>query len=218
MPNSSIAATFLYHIDEGPDLFADACVCDESHYLIFLSLWGRDTAVREFLARLTLGSADRGLDRFRLVAAEDTSIPVAVANVDRLEKRETRTFQRTLFGSMLHVWLFDSRCVRPDKANGSALAILPKDGASRTQRLWSLVQDTCPLPLLPHWRDNVLDLLQSQSMLLSLAFAVGPVEGYRIALDVPSLTTALGDLIRSGVLNIADHHEEPHSSVLARVA
>ncbi len=217
MPNSSNAATFLYRIDECHDLFADACVCDESHYLIFLSLWGRDTAVKEFLARLTLGTAERGLDHFHLVVAEDTSIPVAVANVDRLEKRETRAFQRTLFGSMLHVWLLDSRCVKPDKANGSALAILPRDGATRTQRLWSLVQDTCPLPLLPHWRDNVLDLLQSQSMLLSLSFAVGPVEGYRIALDIPALTTALGDLICSGVLNIAEP-EEPHGSVLARVA
>jgi hypothetical protein len=217
MPTFSNAATFLYRIDECQDLMADACVCDESHNLIFLSLWGRDTAVQEFLARLTLGTTERGLDHFHLVTAEDTSIPVAVANIDRLEKRTTRAFQRTLFGSMIHVWLLDSRCVKPDKANGSALAILPRDRTTRTQRLWSLVQDTCPLPLLPHWRDNVLELLQSQSMLLSLSFALGPVEGYRIALDVPALTVALGDLIRSGVLNIAEP-EEPSASVLARVA
>lgn len=217
MPTSSSAATFLYHIDECQDLMADACVCDESNHLIFLSMWGRDTAVKEFLARLTLGGTERGLDHFHLVTAEDTCIPVTVANIDRFEKRETRTFQRTLFGSMLHVWLLDSRCVNPDKANGSALAILPKDGTTRTQRLWSLIQNTCPLPLLPHWRDNVLELLQSQSMVLSLSFALGPVEGYRVALDVPALTIALGDLIRSGVLNIAEP-EGPSASVLARVA
>lgn len=215
MFNSPTAASFLYRIDECQDLMADACVCDEAHQLIFLSVWGRDTAVQEFLARLTLGSAEKGLDRFHLVTADHTSIPVEVPDVHRLEKRTTRAFQRTLFGSMIHTWLFDSRCVKPDRANGSALAILPKDDASRTQRLWSLAQDTCPLPLLNHWRDTVLDLLQSRSMLSALSFALGPVEGYRIALDIPALTTALGDLIRSRTLDI---DEAGVGAVLARVA
>lgn len=216
MLESSISsATFLYRIDECQDLMADACVCDEAHQLIFLSVWGRDTAVQEFLGRLTLGSAEKGLDRFHLVAADHTSIPVAVPDVHRLEKRTTRTFQRTLFGSMVHLWLFDSRCVRPDRANGSALAILPKDDVSRAQRLWSVVRDTCPLPLLSHWKDTVLDLLRSRNMLSPLLFALGPVEGYRIALDIPSLTSALGDLIRSGMLGINEDCSEPF---LARAA
>jgi hypothetical protein len=58
------------------------------------------------------------------------------------------------------VWLFDRRCVKPDKANASALALLPRDSAHRLDRLWMLVRDTCPLPLLDHWRDTVLELLQ----------------------------------------------------------
>lgn len=215
MPFDPTPETFLYHIDECQDLMADACICDEANQLVFLSVWGRDTAVQEFLARLTLGSAEKGLDRFHLVAADHTTIPVAVPDVHRLEKRTTRTYQRTLFGSMVHIWLFDSRCVKPDRANGSALAILPKNDAGRTQRLWSLTQDTCPLPLLDHWRETVLDLLRSQGMLSSLTFALGPVEGYRIALDVPALTTALGNMIRSRTLDIDD---ERAPSVLARVA
>ena len=171
------------------------------------------------MALLELGSPEKGgLDRFHLVTADHRSIPVAVSDVDRLEKRMTRSFTRTLFGSIIHTWLFDSRCVRPDKANASALAILPKDEGSLTQRLWSLVQDTCPLPLLPHWRDIVLELLQSQSMLLSLPFALGHVVGFRIALDVPTLTVALGDLIRSGTLNIVASEQEPAGSILTRAA
>lgn len=200
MSHSSTAARALYRIEECQDLMADACVCDESRHLVFLSVWGRDTAVQEFLARLTLGSAEKGLDGFHLVSAERTSLPVSVANAHLLEKRTTRAFQRTLFGSMLHVWLLDSRCLQPDKANGSALAILPRDDTRRTARLWTLVQDTCPLPLLPHWRETVLDLLTAHNMLTAFSFSLGPVEGYRIALDVPALTTSLGDLVRSGTL------------------
>ena len=54
-----------------------------------------------------------------------------IGNVDRLEKRITRAYRRTLFGSLSNVWLFDRRCVKPDKANASALALLPRDSAHR---------------------------------------------------------------------------------------
>jgi hypothetical protein len=60
--------------------------------------------------------------------------------------------------------------------------------------------DTCPLPLLDPWRDSVLELLQAKSMLTRLPFALGPLEGHRLAIDVPALTQALGGLIRSGAL------------------
>ncbi|WP_141202657.1 hypothetical protein [Pseudomonas aeruginosa] len=51
--------TPLYQIEECPDLYVDACVCDEQRNLVFLSAWGRDTVTQEFLARLTLGREER---------------------------------------------------------------------------------------------------------------------------------------------------------------
>jgi hypothetical protein len=54
-------------------------------------------------------------------------------------------------------------------------------------------------------------------MLSALSFALGPVEGYRVALDVPALTTALGDLIRADVLRV-DPENEQSTPALARVA
>lgn len=202
MPTQSSSRP-LYRIDECAELMVDACLCDEQRTLVFLSLWGRDTAVQEFLARLTLGEKEDGLSRFHLVTDEHLSIPVFVGNVQRLEKRTTRAFRRTLFGSMLHVWLFDRCCIKPDKANASALALLPKDEVSHTERLWTLVRENCPLPLLDHWRDTVLELLQSRSMLTPLSFALGSLGGYRLAIDVPALTAALSELIRSDRLDIA---------------
>jgi hypothetical protein len=192
----------LHRIQECQDLMADACLCDERHNLVFLSLWGRDTSVQEFLARLTLRQNENGLDHFHLIddSAQAETL-VFVGDVDRLEKRTTRAFRQTLFGSMINVWLFDFRCIKPDKANSCAVALLPKD-SDRTQRLWTLVQETCPLPLLDHWRETVLDLLNSNAMLSSLPAILGPIEGYRLALDVPALTTALGELIRNEVLGI----------------
>lgn len=203
----------LYRIDECPDLMADGCIGDENGNLVFLSIWARDTAVQEFLARLTLGRDEQGLDQFHVITEQGGSVPVFVGNVESLEKRSTRAYRRTLFGSLANVWLFDRRCVRPDKANASALALLPRESPHRLDRLWSLVRDTCPLPLLDHWRDIVLDLLQARSMLTRLPFALGPLEGHRLVIDVPALTQALGELIRSNVLT-SDASGHPIASAL----
>lgn len=56
-----------------------------------------------------------------------------------------------------------------------------------------------------------------QSMLARLPMAYGPLEGHRLALDIPVLTKALGDLIRNGTLSATAH--EPDSDMpLRRVA
>lgn len=207
----------LYRIAECPDLMADACIADDRNGLVFLSIWARDTAIQEFLARLTLGRDEAGLDRFHIIPEQGDGVPVFVGNVDTLEKRTTRAYRRTLFGAIVHLWLFDRRCVRPDKTNATALALLPGLSLHRRERLWALVRETCPLPLLDHWRDTVLDLLYAQDMLGRLSFALGPLEGHRLAIDVPALTTALGGLIRSGELAI-DEHRASFGPPLLRVA
>ncbi|WP_313025562.1 hypothetical protein [Pseudomonas lopnurensis] len=189
--------TTLYRIEECPDLYVDACACDEHRNLVFLSVWGRDTALQEFLARLTLGSAENGLDQFH-VTAGGRSLPV-FPNTDLLEKRTTRQFRGTLFGSLLHCWLFDRRCAQPDLANHLAFALLQREEAPQ-QRLWPLVMETCPLPLLQHWRDLVLEVLTQHEMLVPLPGALGGVSAWRLALQLDVLEPTLGDLIRRGLL------------------
>ncbi|AVS92450.1 hypothetical protein C8246_12375 [Paracidovorax avenae] len=213
MPTTDFRSSPLYLMDECPDVMADACVADDQGGLVFLSIWARDTAVQQFLARLTLGRDEQGLQHFHLITPEGGSVPVFVDNVDRLEKRMTRAYRRTLFGALSNVWLFDRRCVKPDKANASAMALVPKGNGCTLDHLWSLVRDTCPLPLLGHWREPVLDLLQGRDMLTRLPFSLGPLEGHRLAIDVPVLTQALGGLIRSGDLRI-EPRQPPRSNAL----
>lgn len=197
---SSHQTPVLYRIDECSDLMADACVCNEQGEFIFLSVWARDTAIQQFIARLTLGRAEDGLDQFHLITKQGGSVPVSVGAVDRLEKRLTRAYRRTLFGSMTNLWLFDRRCTQPEKSTASALALLPRSANDPTARLWRLVKDTCPLPLLEHWQAPVLALLRDREMLKALPTALGPLQGFRLGLDVPLLTDALGELIRQDVL------------------
>lgn len=216
MPAPSSAAT-LFAIDECPDLMADACVGDEQGNLVFASVWGRDTAIQQFIARLTLGHDQDGLDQIHLLTRQESSIPLFVGSVDRLEKRLTRVYRRTLFGSLINLWLFDRRCTRPDKSNASALALLPRSAVAPDARLWRLARDTCPLPLLDHWQAPVLAHLRAHGMLHRLPLAIGPLDGYRLAMDIPALTQALGDLIRSGTLDVHETNS-PLPRPLAAVA
>jgi hypothetical protein len=202
MPKQFFPET-LYPIRESKDLMADGYLADEGGNLILISLWGRDTAMQQLLARLTLGPEKDGLNSLHIVGPDESVIELAIANVQALEKRAAREYGRTLFGTIVHLWLFDLRCIEPDKANGTAVILVPKDDPLRVQRLWVVVQDTCPLPLLPHWRDLVLELLKSRSMLSPLPQAKGPLEGFRLALDVPALSEALGNLIRADRLRIS---------------
>lgn len=189
--------TPLHQVEECPDLYVDACVCDEQRNLVFLSAWGRDTALQEFLARLTLGSAENGLDQFH-ITMDGRSLPV-FPSVDLLEKRTTRQFRGTLFGSLLHLWLFDRRCARPDQANHFAYALL-EEAADPLQQLWPLVTETCPLPLLQHWREPVMEVLTQHGMLQPLPGALGAISAWRLSMQLDVLEPALGDLIRQGRL------------------
>ncbi|WP_434533540.1 hypothetical protein [Dickeya chrysanthemi] len=153
MPESSLQQP-LFRIDECTDLMVDACVCRENGDLVFVSIWARDTAIQQFIARLTLGHDEDGLNQLHLVTEHGGSGPVFIPSVEHLEKRLTRNYRRTLFGSLTNLWLFDQRCICPDKNTASALALLPR-AATPTVRLWQLVKDTCPLPLLDHWQTPV---------------------------------------------------------------
>ncbi|MCR8722487.1 hypothetical protein NVV30_27815, partial [Pseudomonas syringae] len=180
MPNR----TQLFRIEECPDLYVDACVCDEQRNLIFLSAWGRDTAMQEFLARLTLGNSENGMDQFHIVM-NDQRIPV-FPDTDLLEKRTTRQLRGTLFGSLLHLWLFDQRCAQPDRANHGAYALIGQ-AQDPFDRLWPLVVDTCPLPFLPHWREPVMEVLTAHNMLYPLPGAIGSVTAWRLSLQLDVL-------------------------------
>jgi hypothetical protein len=191
----------LYAIDECPDLMVDACLLDENFFLVFASFWGRDTAMQQFLARLTLGAKEEGLTQFHLVSGHH-SVPVDVPSAEHLAKQNARSFRKTLFGSMTNLWLYHRLAVTPDRANGEAYAILPAHAENVDERLWPLVQTCCPLPLLSHWQEIVLDTLKAEGMLKKLPRAFGSVMGFKLDINMALLERRMKQLIRTGALGL----------------
>lgn len=189
----------MLSLTEIPHIMADGYVCDDRRTLAFLSLWGRDTAIQELLARLTLKN-EEALTQFTLTSSALHEHLLFPGNADHLDKRTTR-HPHTRFGTLVHLWLFDRRCLSPDKSTGQALLLLEQNDPLWQQRLWALFQETVTLPLLDHWQDTVLALLQDTRMLTLLPGHYGALAGWQLALDLPRLTGLISDAILRGELN-----------------
>lgn len=185
-------------LGEVPHIMSDGYICDERRSLIFLSVWGRDTAVQELLARLTLKNED-ALTQLTLTDASLNEHIIFPGNTDNLDKRASRHSQ-TRFGTLVHAWLFDKRCLTPDRANGNAFLLLRRDDPQWRERVWTLLNETTTLPLLEHWRDRVLTLLQTSQMLIPVG-GYGDLSGWQLSLDIPRLTGLISEAIIMGELS-----------------
>jgi len=182
-------------IDELHDVFCDALV-DEDGWLVFASCWGRDTAIQELLARLTLPDSEGGLSKLTFLD-DAMNRTVGIGNPDRLDKMTGRMPKVNLFGDIVHLWLFDKKAVTPDFVNRRAyLLLLPdQDDYAAT---WALIKSVCPLPLLDYWQDAVVNVCRRNGWLKG-------IKGYRInavSIDLPDeeFGAQLGELIRQGLL------------------
>ena len=201
----------IYSMVEIPDLQIDACIKDDNHNLVFLSVWGRDTSIQEFLGRAILNgkSKDYGLERFN-VQLEHYEIPVYIGDVKRLEKTKQKISSRSLFGQLTHMWVYDSSCVKSDKATNKATLLTVEElSEHQTTQLWQVVKDICPLPLLDHWELEILALVEQYQMVKPLTKIVGDVMAWNIQLDLPRLQSSISEMIKADQLTT-----EPSASYL----
>lgn len=195
---SSSTEKHIHRLEEIPDLMCDACVVDKYNSLVFLSVWGRDTALQELYSRITLAKKDKefGLE-YLTFKIQGVRTRVYVGNVKELTKRSTRTYKQTKFGTLLHPWIFDKSCIKPDKANYTASVLL--EGEIPVEEFvrynWSVIKELCPLPLLDHWRSEISPLLIDHRMCEDLKTLFGQVGGVHLKLDVAKLEQLIGDLI-----------------------
>jgi len=188
----------MLDLPEIPGVFCDAHLVDEAGPR-FLSLWGRDTAMQEFLARLSLPERDGGLRAFRIGDGhEEGAKHVPFLDPDRL-LRESARRSDTVFGEMIHVWLMDRILREPDHANGRALLLRRDALADDRDAVWDLLRETLWIPVLDHWRDTVLDRLAAIG-------CIKGISGYRVhgtLLDLArreEIESCLSSLVRDGHL------------------
>ena len=126
----------LYEVEEISDLYADSFLTDEDHNLVFISLWGRDVIINEFIARITLSDAEQGIKSFHLFDKESGNHHfVDICNLETLEKNTGRV-NTPVFGDMVQAFLYEKMAVEPDLHNGNAL-MLYRD---KEPDIWEIVK------------------------------------------------------------------------------
>lgn len=178
-------------------LFVDAYLLDGERW-VFGSFWGSETALQEFFARLSLPNHEQGLRAFTLQSKEGERIKIAAGNVGDLTKVTGKTPPTTVLGALCNVWIFDPVLQKPNHSNGEAF-IMGTPSETRAQlwlRAWEAVQTLSQIPLLSHWRDDVMELLAVNEWLMPLS-GVG-VQGIKISLPAEDLEREVSQGVKNG--------------------
>ena len=155
----------MFRIKEVADVFVDACVRDEEGRLLFLSCFGRDTAIQQLFAAFYLKVTEGGLEVFHLrepnAGASDAGQPVRVGSADRLQKTSGRLPRENVFGNLAHTWIYDPVIVRPDRATRTAWVLDPQQVAETKLdrvlgRVWEVFKLLSPVPLLDDWQPMLM--------------------------------------------------------------
>ncbi|HET9645424.1 MAG TPA: hypothetical protein VFP68_19175, partial [Burkholderiaceae bacterium] len=195
------------------EVMADACLRDSEGHFLFLSIYGRDHALLQFLSALELPVSQRGVDIFHLVDECGEASPVHVGGTDRLTKISAHLPKANLFGPMSHMWVYHAAIEKPDFANRHAWVLVPgaDDEALRVlqDKAWAMVQRLSPVPLLDHWRERVMTEAFGSGLVKPVDDAVfpplGPIRGMRISLG-QGFANQLSQWVASGALTLQAEH------------
>lgn len=187
-----------------PDLLCDGCVVDSDDNLIFLSVWGRDTAMQELLGKLTIGSSSNmGLTDIRLLNRFNLQ-SYAKLTKDREYDKRTQKFQHPQFGMLSHAWIFDSRMKTPCRTSQSA--VLMFDGAIHQavidDCLFENIKHLTVIPLLDHWKKAVMTIAKAHDMIKDNTVLCHQLKSMTIRLNEPVLAEHIGHLIQKNALTL----------------
>lgn len=207
MPNETVP----FKVQQFPEIWVDACLRDSEGRFLFLSLFGRDNAVLQFMAAMELPRAEQGIDRFVLVDVAGREHPVDVGGADRLAKHTGRLPKNNIFGPVSHVWLYDASLTSPDRVNRHGWVLrhsadsvdADASTAHLLDRAWEMMQSLSPVPLLDAWRGPLMQLAADTGMVRLLDDPLfpplGPIEGARVSLGQQFLPR-LSEIVAAGVL------------------
>jgi hypothetical protein len=126
----------MYVLEEQSDVFVDAAAADHRGQLLFISAFGRDTSIQQFMARLHEARREGGIEQMSLrrpagveawlpgepagspVDSASTALQLFVGDPRRLEKHTGR-LPRGLLGNLVHAWIFDPALLEADHATRS---------------------------------------------------------------------------------------------------
>lgn len=207
----------MFMLTEQSDVFIDALASDHHAQLLFVSAYGRDTSIQQFMARLHQGAREGGVDELSAVEkyGQKPVLKVLVGDPKRLEKTTGRLAKTGLLGNLVHAWIFDPAVLAVDHATRSAWIVDDSDDhQGRLDEAWRLVKEISPVPLLDLWRGPVMAHVQASGGFVSPP-CIGRIHAFRVELQ-DEFPQWVSQSIRDGHL-VAPHPRGEASSSLIQV-
>ena len=193
-----MTTTTLMPIPDINDVFTDGFLVDDAGSIAFLSLIGKDTAIQEFRARWSLPITQGGLTDFQ-VETPDGTVRLNLGSPESLEFLSGR-LPTSLFGNLIQVFVYKQLVQKPDFANRKAVQLFKNDSTGEhSDKLWTLVKNLSPLPLLDQWREIILNLFREKHWLQELP-GMGDVSAHVVSIPEDELAELLKANIQSGAL------------------
>lgn len=200
----------MYRIKEFSEVMADACLRDSEGRFLFLSIYGRDTAILQFMSAMELPANQRGVDLFHLVDAQGKQSTVQVGGTDRLTKVSMKLPRATVFGAMTHTWIYHAALQQPDMVSRLAWVVVVGDDHETTadqlaDKTWEMVKQLSPVPLVSEWRACVMEEVQRLGLVSPVDHRLfpplGPVRAMRVSLG-QEFDRRLSELVAAGRLTL----------------
>lgn len=207
----------MYMLTEQSDVFVDALAADHHAQLLFVSAYGRDTSIQQFMARLHQASREGGVDELSAVEqfGQKPLLKVLVGDPKRLEKTTGRLARTGLLGNLVHAWIFDPAVLSVDHAGRSAWILDDGDDPrGRLDEAWRLVREISPVPLLDAWRGPVMAHVQATGGFVSPP-CIGRIRAFRVELQ-DEFPTWVSQSLREGHLVAPEHHGKALAASLER--
>jgi hypothetical protein len=189
-------------IPEIHGVFVDSILTDEADNLVFGSFWGRDTSIREFQGRLTLGKAEGGMSDFTVMGddrhGELRKVFTRIPNIDSYEQMTGRV-HTDILGDLVHCWLYQREVIKPDLVNHRAILISQNE---HPVNLWAVIKAVCPVPLLDHWQDLLIPQMTHKGMIKHL-YGINQ-SGVQMAIDEDVMALLVKEGCLNGTLSISD--------------
>lgn len=162
----------LFELTQVGEIFVDAMVRDAQGDLMLLSCYGRDTAIKELMARIHIqgqqGCITELTVKGKLPSGQATLATATLLKPKELEQHSGR-LPRMLFGQLIHSWIYNPVILGAHKGAKQAWVIQHQAdplqaGMSQEQmrnQVWDAVKQLASIPLLEHWREVVLDSIWS---------------------------------------------------------
>ncbi|HFB8530702.1 TPA: hypothetical protein ACKUG7_001194 [Neisseria gonorrhoeae] len=175
----------MLYLTSRNDLMADAFFI-WNRQLMFASLHGRDADMLSFQAQLQVSNERLGFRR----PEEVLSCPRLTTAEHCLNLSKYMTKYQTLnYGSVTHMFLYSDILIQPNFDSKTGWVMLDDVTADLDKAAWQLVRQLSDIPLLEHWQNAVLSVLEADKSIMRFTprideeYAVVGVQAVRV--DIP---------------------------------